>query len=136
MLHRSLDIGSPRADAGLRRPGTIAQLSHSMKSALRWGILTGSCGLLVWLVTAKRADLVLWLEPSFRVTAVDLSKKQMTLQRENHRYVVDCAAVCTSFGVGKSYRLQERGGVMKYRGIEFRILEEQIQFQTGPGGHG
>jgi hypothetical protein len=106
-----------------------------MKSAHRWGILIGSCVLLLWLLTANRSGLLQLLQPSFRVTAVDLSKKQMTLQRENHRYVVDCAAVCTLFGVGKSYRLREHGRIMKYRELELRILEEQIDFQTGPGGH-
>lgn len=131
-----LDPKSPGADAGLERVGdSSARPSHSMKSAHRWGILIGSCVLLLWLLTANRSGLLQLLQPSFRVTAVDLSKKQMTLQRENHRYVVDCAAVCTLFGVGKSYRLREHGRIMKYRELELRILEEQIDFQTGPGGH-
>jgi hypothetical protein len=107
-----------------------------MKSALRWAVVIGGCGLLAWVLTGGGADPLLWLHPSFRVTAVDPSKKQMILQRENHRYVVDCAAACDSFGVGKSYRLREQGGVMKYHGREFRIIEQQIFFENGPGGVG
>ena len=107
-----------------------------MKSALLWGIAIGGCALLLWLLVAGGADPLLWLQPSFRVAAMDLPQKQMTLLRQNHRYVVNCGNFCSLFQVGKYYRFRERGGVLKYRELELRVLEEQIYFQTGPGGLG
>jgi len=85
-------------------------------------------------------QLLLFIQPDFKVVAIDLQNKNMTLSRTGETLLVDCEDVCNTFKVGKKYSVIDRDGVLEFkRGrqkLELPILEQHLEFEKMPGGRG
>jgi hypothetical protein len=115
------------------------------RRGVRWGVpcLIGFvlvAGIVYWWRNGGRAQLLLALQPDFMVTQIDRQDRTMTLARTNEAYVVSCGNTCDLFMVGKGYSMLDRGDALEWRRkrqkIELPILQEHVDFEIPPGGHG
>jgi len=87
-----------------------------------------------------REAMLLALQPGFQVMKVDQAAQTMLVTRLNETYLVRCAQSCDLFDVGKTYKMRMQAGglevVRKGQRLALPILEEHIEFETPPGGHG
>jgi hypothetical protein len=110
-----------------------------------WGMLCVlalglAAGIVFWWRNGGREQILLALQPDFTVTQIDPKAATMTVARANEAYVVRCGEACELFRVGNRYSLLDRGDALEFRikrqKIALPILQEHVDFQTPPGGHG
>jgi hypothetical protein len=93
-----------------------------------------------WWRNGGREQLLLALQPDFTVTQIDHQAKVMTLSRVRESLIVSCDRWCDVFTVGKRYPMFDRGGILEYRRsgqkIKLPVVQEHVDFETSPGGHG
>lgn len=93
-----------------------------------------------WWRNGGREQVLLALQPDFTITQIDRAGRTMILSRVQESFIVSCGNQCDLFSVGKSYSMLHHGGVLEFRKsgekIRLPILQEHVDFETSPGGHG
>lgn len=93
-----------------------------------------------WWLNGGHEQVVLALQPDFRVIGVDHQTKTMTLSRAHESFVVNCNDSCDLFRLDRKYPMFVRGSMLEYsRGskkIKLQVMQEHVDFETPPGGHG
>jgi hypothetical protein len=96
--------------------------------------------ILHWWLNGGQEQVLLALQPDFTVINIDHQAKTMTLSRAQEGFIVSCDDSCDVFKLGKKYPMFERGPMLEYRRsgkkIKLPVLQEHVDFQTPPGGHG
>jgi len=85
-------------------------------------------------------ELLLLLQPRYRVLQVNFPDKLMTIEGVSETFVVRCQDMCHGFVVGEKYRMLYRGNTLEFRQKgavhEFEIVEIRIKPPAVPGGMG
>ncbi len=103
-------------------------------------LLAAVLALIVWWKHGLREELILILQPAYRVTEIDSSNRLMTVEGVSEAYVVHCRDLCNSFVVGGKYSMLYRGSTLEYRrdGRRFEMEIQEIRTKPAavPGGMG
>lgn len=87
-----------------------------------------------------RDELVLIVQPRYRVTQINSADGLMTVEGVNEGFVVRCHDLCSSFVPGGKYSMLYRGGTLEFRSKgavrELEIIEIRVKPATVPGGMG
>jgi hypothetical protein len=87
-----------------------------------------------------RDELLLLLQPGYRVLEVNSADGLMTVEGVSEDFVVRCQDLCRSFVVGGKYPMLYRGDSLEFRHKgafrEFEIVEIRVKPPTVPGGMG
>ena len=87
-----------------------------------------------------RDELLLLLQPRYRVLEISVPDGLMTVEGVNEGFVVRCQDQCRNFLVGKKYPMLYRGSTLEFRHKgavhEFEIVEIRIKPPAVPGGMG
>jgi len=85
-------------------------------------------------------ELILLLQPPYRVTQVDAKGGTMTVEGVNEAFVVRCHDQCGSFTVGRKYAMLYHGSTLEFRSkgtkLAFEITEIHVKPPAVPGGMG
>jgi hypothetical protein len=93
-----------------------------------------------WWLNGGHEQVLVALQPDFRVIGIDHQAKTMTLSRAQESFTVSCEDSCDLFRLNRKYSMFERGGILEYsrhgKRIKLQVLQEHVDFETPPGGHG
>jgi hypothetical protein len=97
-------------------------------------------GFAMWWRNGLRDELVLLLQPPYRVTQIDSTQRTMTVEGVTEAFQVRCQNICGSFKVGNKYPMLYRGASLEFRrnGQRFQLEIVGIQMKPPalPGGLG
>jgi hypothetical protein len=93
-----------------------------------------------WQRASFEDQLVLFLQPDYRVTQMDTNKRLMTVEGVSESFVVQCQEACAFFVAGGKYRMLYRGNFLEFRKdgrkLKFEIIEIRVKPPAVPGGLG
>ena len=140
----------PRYEVRNRQPVVkfpFARQTHGSNRLKRQNAITWLCVLVVLVFVvgfvwsgALRDEIVLLLQPRYRVSKIDSAGGTMTMEGINQALVVRCQNLCNSFVVGGEYPMLYRGSTLEFRRngktTELEIIEIHVKPAAVPGGMG
>ncbi|HZQ69160.1 MAG TPA: hypothetical protein VFA68_11630 [Terriglobales bacterium] len=115
-------------------------LSGRRAIALCCGLIGLGLAAVYWWRADLYDELVLLLQPPYRVIQIDAGQGTLTLEGARENFVVRCHELCGSFVVNGKYSMLYRGAALEYRGNgkrnELEIVEIRVKPPALPGGMG